>query len=588
MTGSGSVRGRSPRSPAWSPWLVGAAILAPILAHAPWLGAAWRGELILGAPLDDGDAIYAHRLADDALARLGAAWDASGNPVTFLLVDLWRAPVAARAYQVLDFLLLLWPARALLPTAPAFMVVHLALLALAALGGALAARALGAGAMGQAAGALAASASGIAVATTSLGQYPQAMIGAGLLAFAGLERLRVGARGGVALAGGGSAAALLLYWANAPILLVGVAAWAFGAWLAELPVAPGLPRRAALAIGLAALLVAPGAWQVWTATATGDYKLHVVPWATPLFDPAVVREGLSAVTAEVRASALLSPSGGWLVPTLPMLPLLALALTERRAWPWVAMAAAGAVLVLGPLPAWPEALGGRAWPALSETILATPLWMDPTALDTEPRARNWAYLLIFQWVPLASRMRHPLRWGLLLAAATVALVALGADRLARRNPALAGGLVLGGIAWAALIGPWPLPRSPYPGDLARALASCSEVLLPGLAPGAATDLAARLDALHGRPRYPVRPDPAGGLGDPDDATRARSDDRESALHAAFAGDRSRLAPGACVVFEGDAAPEPARLAFGEFDPLDAPAHALTPTARRFWLWRAPG
>jgi hypothetical protein len=567
----------------WS--LLALVVLAPVVFHLRWLGAAWRGELMLGAPLDDGDAIYAHRFAADTLDRVGEAWAASDSIATFLLSDLWAAAATARAYQLVDFVVLLWPARALFAAEGAFLVISMALLVLAAIGGGLMARALGAGPIGCAAGALTASASGLVMATASLGQYPQALIGPGLLFFAGLARLRSGARGGVVLAGGGAALTLLLYWGNAPILAVGVAAWGLGAWLGYLPVAPGLWRRLLGAVALAAVLVAPAAAPLFAATGSGDYKLSLVPWGTALFAENSVREALSAVAAEVSPVALLSPSSGWVLPLLPLLPLAFIALRRRRTLPWVFLLVMGGVLALGPIPRWPTWLGGHAWPELSATMMQVPRWMDADALNTEPRARNWVYLLTFQWVPLASRMRHPLRWGLLVVAAGVAIVAMGADRLALRRPRWAAAAVVAGVVWAGLIGPWPLPQSPFPGELAATLRTCEEVLLPSQLP---RDVAYRMDALHDRPRWPVRYDPHGGFGAPTDSALAESAVRERGLAAAREGDVSQLPAGACVVLLRDSVWGDA-LSAGLGTPLSlvVPARTLQTGETHLELWRVP-
>jgi hypothetical protein len=538
-------------------------VLVVGLAHAgAWLPAL-RGAAIPGAPLDDGDTLYSLRLADDAWAWLGQ-------------VGLFQVPVQARTLNLLDLALAVWPAR-LVGGSLGLALLHVGLVAAAAVAGGLYARALGAGWAGAAAGAVCAGASGMVLTVVGIGQYPQALVIFPLAWFAGVARAWRGERGGVPLAIFGGAGAVLAYWLFAPILALGAAVLCAGAWTVAWPAAPGLARRiAAVLVGIV-VLAAPWAWPVWSALTT-ESKIASVPWGTSYF--AAWPEAAAHVVGEVRFATLVSPAAGWL-PALPLLVAAGFGVRRER-WPWVLLAAVGAILVLGPLP---MSLLGAPIPGLRAAVPAVPRWMDPAALSTAPRVRNLPYLVVFQWLPGASRMRHPVRWGVLVIAGLVPIVAAGVDRIGGRR---AWGVVAAGALWAAIVGPWPLPERPFPGAAFERLRGCSEVLYPGL-PERPADRVDRLDAIHGRPRYPRRVDPGGGFGDAPDPEVSTA--REAALQALLAtGDASGIPAGACLVV--DPAVNPAASAaltaeWGEPERVALPAHTVGVEEGEIEVWRGP-
>ncbi len=548
------------------------------LAHLRAIAPALRGVAVPGAPLDDGDTLYSLRLADDAWGWLRAAGSLS---------DVLAMPVRARVLNALDLVVAVWPARALaelVGAAPALAALHVGLVMAAGAAGAVYARALGTGVAGAAVGGIVAGASGMVLAVVGVGQYPQGLVLFPLLWFAGVARTWRGEGGGVALAVVGGAGSLLAYWLFAPILALGTAVLAAAAWTVAWGVGPRV-GRGALVIGAGvAASVLPWALPVLGAAET---KVASVPWGTPFHAAAFWPDAAAHVVGEVPLATLLSPAAGWL-PALPL--LFAAALGVRRAtWPWLALVLVGAVLALGPLPMVPGL--GAPVPGLLEAVPAVPGWMDPAVLSHAERVDNLPYQVVYQWLPGASRMRHPLRWGVLLLAGLVPLVAFGVDRVARRAR---WPLVAAGAAWALIVGPWPLPSAAFPGDVVRALDGCAEVLYPALprTTGGTMERVTRLDGLHGRPRYPRRFDPRGGVGDPPPDVVVTSGEREAMLLRVAMGDTAGLAAGACLVvdpvvtLDADVVTAALTTALGAPVTVAFPAHTVDPVGPgELRVWR---
>lgn len=547
-------------------WLL-AVLALVLLAHAPSLPGALRGESFyghdlencdshLGPPLDraardltDGcDTLPSQRMAWDTLTRVQEAWQARHSTGGFLFREVWQATVEARALNLLDFFLAVWPARLLLPLGPALALLHLGPVLLATAAGFAYGRLAGASRLACVAGALVAGTSGAVIECCLRGQYPQALsLPTFLVYFAGIQRLRAGEAGGVRLTTGGLAASALLYWQNPLILLLGTTAWlAAGPWPDR-----RAWRRAAIAVGIAAVVCLPAAWPVLRALGAEE-KVDLVAWGTPFPAGSEDTRQLADLVDEVPWTVALSPSLGWLLPALPLLPLAFAGRLPR----WIAVWALAGLLILGPLPAVPEWLGTT----------------DADTLGGVWRRENPVYTLVYQWVPSASRMRHPLRYGLLLAVALVALTVRGTDLWGEKRPRLAGWLVAAGAAWAVLVGPWPLRSSPLPADLLAAIAPCDEFLLAAPASGDRQRNAIhRLEALAWKPAYPVDESRAGGVGAPTGQQRARSAERVADLAAALRGDPGAVGAGTCVLYDPDwLPPEEQRLvhrrlprAFGE-------------------------
>ncbi len=579
--------------PRWSPLLPWLPPLAAGLAQLGVARASWGGERYPGFPTLASDTLNAQKLSLDTLAAIRAAWDRAegiSGAAHFLAVDLWRAAVESRALNWLDMALLTWPLRSALPIGQALTIQAVALVVLAAVGGQLFARALGAGPAGRAAAGAVAGGAGDAVTCAARGQVPQALIAPTLLSLAGLWRLREGRRGGAALAGGGLALAALLYWQAALILAVGWSLFAAGAQLAQLRSPEPRRLRWLVRAGLAglagALACLPAAWPL-LGVAGDEPLLEVLPWGTPFPRPWTQawtdypRAG-QALYDSVPAGRLLSPTRGWLAPAAPLLPLLWLGVRGRwrAAAPWLALLLC-AGLVLGPLPQAPT------W------------WGAPMpGLDAEPRVVNPLYDLVFHWLPTASRMHHPLRWGVLVTAGLCALAAAGADRLFASRPRLTAALVVAGLAQAAALGPWPLPTSPLPGHVEAALRPCSELLFPAVAEDPWFDHArAHLSGVAWRPMWPP-PDPerlpfAGPIGPSRREADARTRDLVGIQRGRIPPD---LPPGACLILDPAAhgagrerAEEALTAAFGEHEVLALEARLLYPghKPRRLWVWRVP-
>jgi hypothetical protein len=206
----------------------------------------------------------------------------------------------------------------------------------------------------------------------------------------------------------------------------------------------------------------------------------------------------------------------------------------RRALPWAFLGTFGAVMILGPLPV--------------VSVDYTGVHID--GFTSFGRAINPVYTFVYRWVPTASRMKHPLRYGALLSVALTAGVALGLDRLRAKLPDHAWIAGIAGLGWAALVGPWPLRTSPFPGAFVQGLAGCTEVDLPGSPSGeTALDDLHRLDGLTWIPRYPLDEKKAGGTGLPSAEEMTRSGERADALAAMYRGGPWSLPDTACVLYD---------------------------------------
>lgn len=497
--------------------------------------AAFGGRVHLGGPLAEGDTPWAWRFAALTLDRAREAWEAQGT-ARFLASGFWETAARTGALNVLDFALLLWPARALLPRGADLAAVALVVLVAAALAGILFAGALGAGPYGQAAAGLVVGASGLVLHHLDVGQYPQALVVAPLLAFAGFVRLWRGERGGVALAGGAAAASGLLYWQFGVVLGLGAVSWAVAALGVGQRPSAGFARRLGAAGALCGAVLVLPAVPVLQELRSGKAAMDAVAWGTPFPGLAGRRDPTLHIVDELRWGRLLDPGGGWL-PALPLAIALGTGLAGgRRALPWVALGLVGLALAIGPWPDVPDALGG-------------------VAVDGAPgglRRYNVLYGMVYRWIPTAPRMHHPLRWGLLLLAATAALVAAGADRLGERRPRVALGVLIAGAAWAVLVGPWPQRATPFPGEAARAVAGCAELWTPdGVGPGAECRWAVA-DGILGVPRYPVAWCRMRNQPPPLQADMGRNGPRVDAMRRVLAGDARARTDGACVAVRGDA------------------------------------
>ncbi len=542
------------------PWLLAAFVLLAALfaAHSVSLGGAWRGEVAYSYAFDrceghfasqaapsprttkpsaEGcDTIYSQRMGWDAWRRAEEAWETRENTLVFLFSDLWRVATGARALNVLDLALFVWPARLLLPPAAGLVALHLGLVALAAVSGVVFARVLGASPLGGLAAGLVVGGSGIVMESVQRGQYPQAVLAGALFFFAGLVRIVRAERGGVALAAGGSALAALLYWQNGVILGLGAVVFLAGA-RAGGAFAAGTVRRLVLGAALAALICVVPALPVIEAMVAGtEQKVAVAPWGTPFPADSTNPDDHVDLIDEVPWFELLSPATGWL-PAMPLLPLALAGLGRRERLGWALLAVVGAVLALGPLPPLPEALGGRVVEGYGGL----------------GRGENPVYEVVYQWVPTASRQRHPMRWATLLVVGMAAATALGVDRLRGRWPDHVLLAVVAGVGWVAWVGPWPLRQAAFPQEVVDAMAACDALVLPRT-PAGDRDLddVHRLEGLLWIPRAPARTRGSGGVGEPTAGMRAWSNVVEAGLADALAGkappDDRRL-EGACVIFE---------------------------------------
>ena len=489
-------------------WAAAAVVLALafVAAHASGIPDVWRGDAVYAYRLDvcepamanaaapepgvrdisGCDTLYSHRFALDAWVMFKEAWADRRSLAGFLLFDVWRIAVTTRTFNLVDFFFLVWPTRLLFAPAHALVVLHLGLVALATASGAVLARLVGASAWGGGAAGLVVGGAGVVSEAVLRGQYPQAFVLGAVLFFAGMERCAHDRRFGVPLAASGATLATLLYWQNALILGVGALVW-LGVAAASGGVSRRAPSRLLAAAVLTALACAPAALPVLeTLRAGADQKLAVTAWGTP-FD---VRDEFARLTLldEVVWFELVSPRSGW----MPILPLAVLALlgVTRRSAPWVAVALLGAVLALGPMPAVPQAVGSL--------VGASPVREHSTL----PRVHNPVYEAVYRWVPTGSRMRHPMRWAILLSVGGAVLAARGADRLrsvSRDHAAIAVGTA---ALWTAGVGPWPLPRTPFPAELVAAFEDCEALVFVRELDGGAQDDVQRLQGLLWLPRSP--------------------------------------------------------------------------------------
>jgi hypothetical protein len=548
-------------------WLLVALILwaALLLSHAPSLPAAWRGAVVYAHPFDlcdshfalraaptpeayngagSCDTIYSLRMGWDGWRRAADAWGGDGSILAFFAYNLWAVSVDARALNVLDLVLFVWPARLLFDPAAALVVLNLGLVALGALAGVLVARLMGQSALAGLAAGVVIGGSGVVSEHILRGQYPQAVLLGAVLFLVGLQRCYQDQRGGVWLAGGGAALAALLYWQNAVILGLGGIVLLVGLRADDRP-APGTVRRLVLGGLLSLLLAAPAAVPVLEAMAAGtEAKMELLPWGTafPAWnEPDAV---LLDLIDEVPWFELLSPRSGFL-PALPLLPIAIYGLWRRRHAAWLGLVVLGLVLALGPFPPVPELFDGK-------TLLP---WGDV------PRREHPIYQWVYQWVPTASRQRHPMRWLGLSTIGFAVATAWGVDALRTRWPRLIPGVVVGALAWVALVGPWPLRQSPFPQDVVDAFAGCEAIVLDRVPIGEReVDDLQRLEGLLWLPRAPVQSQGTGGTGKPTEAFRTWARAHEGALQRLMVGGKVRREDleslrGSCVVQEASWSPE---------------------------------
>ncbi|MDP2312689.1 MAG: hypothetical protein Q8P41_07275 [Pseudomonadota bacterium] len=543
-----------------NPWiLVVAVLLATLFAsQAGSVQRAWVGESVLGHRFDrcqahlaadpvvpgvplaanapqrvgEGcDTIYSLRIGWDAWRRARTAWEQRTSVASFVFVDYWQVAVEARALNVLDLVLFMWPARLLLPPAAALTVMHLGLVVLAGLSGVLFARLLRLSPLAGLAAGLVTASSGVVLESLQRGQYPQATLVGTLLFFPGLVRILRGERGGVALAALGAALSCLLYWQNALVLGVGAVLLVAGTRVGG-PFVPRAPLRLLMAAGAVVLLCLPGALPVvQTILAGTESKLAVIPWGTPFPLDAALPD-YDDLLDEVPWYLLLSPRAGW-IPVLPLLPLAAIGVWRRDRLGWALLIVVGLALSLGPLPVLPGDLGTRV----------------VEGYGSGERGANPVYLFVYQWLPTASRMRHPIRWSALLVVGMAACTAYGIDRLRARFPDHALLAVVAGLGWAAFVGPWPLRERPFPQDLVDATATCSAIVLPSRPNGPVElDDVHRLEGLLWLPRAPEEGNGTGGVGRSTEASTSWSRETMFKLSTALNGDPTALGD-ACVIYE---------------------------------------
>lgn len=496
------------------------ALLAALaLAHAPSFREVWTGESAWSLGIDrcepsfalrrDPGAIRAATEAScatvdawrsgwDGWRRFREAWAARKSTVHFLVRDVWGATTTPDALNVLDRMVLMWPARLLFGASGGLAALHLSLLALGGLSGLVLARGLRCSPLAGAAAGVVIGGSGIVTEATLRGEYPQAILVGHCLFFAGLARAtrhtqarprpatdaRASGRAeSVAkdvhrfawpFIATGLTFAALVDWGNTIVLAVGGAAFLLVSFdrRAVRPVAFGAIVAAILCLpaGLQAFEVLGDPWRVGWGVALPSH-------------PSSAELGI--LQGEVPWFTLLDPRLGW----LPALPLVPLALVGARArLGWSAVTAIGLLLAVGP---WPIAPWGDR------------IFEGYSAL---PRTDNPVYALVFQWSPLA---HDPMMWASLSTVALAAATALGVDRVRERWPNIVIGCVFGGMAWTISVGPWPMPQSPYPQDVVEALGDCKGLVLPAEpADAQAIDDVHRLEALLWVPRAPIAGEPA--------------------------------------------------------------------------------
>lgn len=518
------------QAPPWARLAFLLPVVALVYAHARGLGPAWRGEAWFGGNLLEDRVDLLHTLAfwGPTWDRLGEAWQA--GPLRFFWSGFWRVPVEVRSFTPLDPGLLLYPLRALLPLGPLLLGVHMGLLLAAILAGYGFVRDLGGGRLAAAAGALACGTSGAMLTCTARAQYAQALLPIFLAFFLGLHRIWRGRRGGVALTAAAATLALLLYWLNALLLGLGALAWIVGALLARLPSGTAPWRHLLLAAAITLVASAPAAWPMLEAMASGEEgRILATQAATPW---GMASSARLAVLDAVALPHLLSPNRGWIVPVLPLLPVVVLGLCRRESLPWAALLLLSGLLLPGP-------------------VL---LFSDPGGPAAEGGLPNPFYLLFHHGVPLGERLFHPLRWGVLSTTALAALVTTGWEHAALSRAHLRESLLVLALGWATWAGPWPMGQHPLPGALEEAFAPCTQVVLTPQTPQAPDRVPGQdwlLEGLVNRPFYPTRFDPDQGLPPPTPAREARSAEIQGAMRSLL--ETGTLPPslgrGTCVVLD---------------------------------------
>ncbi len=538
------------------PWLLAIfALLASIaLAHAPTFLEVWTGEASWSQGIDrcpgsfalreapgtritqsdeSCDTIYSQRMGWDSWRRAVETWEARPSTVHFLVYNLWTVATSARALNILDLILFMWPARLLLGPAAGMATLHLTMLVLAALSGVILARSLRLSALAGLAAGTVLGGSGLVIEATTRGQYPQAILLGYCLFFAGLARVVKGERLAVPLLAGGLALSTLFYWINGLILGLGAVVFLLATPFDRakaLRVAPPL-----LVAGIIAVIVClPAAIPVIQSMAAGnEEKMVVVPWGTA-YPTGGTRDALADLIDEVPWFTQLDPRLGWL-PALPLLPFTVVGLARRERLPWLVVVVFGCALALGPFP--PAPWGSQVF----------------EGYGTLPRGGNPLYTFIYQWFPLASRMHHPMRWAGLASVALAAATAYGVDAMRTRwsDHAIIG--VIAGLLWTTWVGPWPLPKSDFPQELYAALDHCEGIVLPAEPPGSRElDDIHRLEGLLWVPRAPASSKGSGGVGAPTKAITEWSALRVEGLQNALDG-KPLTGPdpllGMCILYE---------------------------------------
>ena len=547
---------------------IGIVVTALLLAHAPSLPSAIRGESIYAYAFDqctgqfsnvaapsspetaitDGcDAVLTQRMSWEGWRRFRDAWEARRTLGSFLLTDIWQVALDARTLTILDLILFVWPTRLWLPAAQSMALLHLGLVALSAAGGVGFARSLRVSTTAGIAAGLTAATSAVVLEAVLRGQYPQACLPASLAFFAGLVRLARGERYGVALTTAGASLATMLYWQA--VVVLGLGAVLFGAALRwSGPFARSTFPRLGVVIVLCTIICLPPAFPVLMAMVNGtESKFVMVPLGTPFPDITSDPKGMTDLIDEVPWFVLLSPKAGWL-PVLPLLPAVVLGLRGRTGAAWSLIAIFGAGMALGPLPVVP-------W---SGYVVE--------GYSTLERGSNWLYNAVYMWVPTASRMLHPMRWAMLLSVAMTAATAVGFDRLRDRWPKLALPMLGAAFGWAMLVGPWPLLHTPFPRATVDAFEGCTDIIIAGELPymsgyefGAADsalvhDDVHRLEGLLWVDRSPLDHFMSRGpVGEATVKMQQLNLTRSAQINAALAGDPTAAAAlsGACVIYESD-------------------------------------
>ncbi len=260
------------------------------------------------------------------------------------------------------------------------------------------------------------------------GRLAQALVVFWLLALAGLTRLARGEGDGrlAAATGAASAAAVLVYWHSGVFLVLAAGVL----WIAQYrELDRARLTRLGIAVGVCALLSGPlvvsllaaGDPQTMAATSESLERFHRggrsletaiqsgLHWRWPLS-----AEGIRAPDRRLSAG---------------LLALAGLALLWRRLgrWRWLAIAAVGYVIALGP---YLKSASGT------------------------PRGIGLPYLLMYDYLPSFSRMSWPGRAALITATGLSVLAALGLDELGRRLVLGRRMLVVVGLVLITIDLPW--------------------------------------------------------------------------------------------------------------------------------------